>query len=64
MSLQDLLNALVLSEGAYKAVDHGSRIAAELVSRVVAGFPPGYITLQRLQWSSPSVRHRQGSLLL
>lgn len=56
--MQDLMNCLVVSEGAYKVVDMGRTAASEMVQRIRSQFPPTLATIQRVQWSLPSVYHR------
>jgi hypothetical protein len=52
---------LVLSESTYKVVDMGRKGASRMVQRMKLNFPPGAVTLENLQWSLPSVYHRQSS---
>ena len=56
--MQDLLNCLILSESAYKVVDMGAVNASKLVMRMEKSFPPGLVTIRRMQWSLDSVNHR------
>lgn len=39
-------------------VDLGQAAASDMVARIQSCFPPGMATIQRVQWSLPSVYHR------
>ena len=55
---QVTLNALVLSECAYKAAEQGQEYAAQAASTFQQGFPPGMCTLGRVQSTLPHVHQR------
>jgi hypothetical protein len=52
---------MCLSEGVYKVVDFGVEKAAEILAAIIEGFPPGLVTLKRVEWSQPGAHHRWGS---
>ena len=56
--LQDVVNALAMSECAYTAHEIGPPAAAAALASLRAAFPPGLLTVAALQPSLPSVRHR------
>ena len=55
---QAVLNALILSESVYKAVDHGIAQSAEIASQLAEAVPSALCSLRSIQWSVPSVRHQ------
>lgn len=55
---QMTLNALILSECAYKAAEQGQEYAAQAASTFQQGFPPGLCTLQQVQSTLPHVHQR------
>lgn len=56
--LQDVLNSLLLAECVYRAYDGGPAAAAAALAELARAFPPGLITVRRLQCSLPHVPHR------
>lgn len=60
-ALQDVVNALVLSECVYKVVDLGPEEAAVITQQIILDFPQPLVSLRALQWSEAHVRHRQAS---
>ena len=62
--MQDLVNCLILAESSYKVVDMGRKRGARMAQRMKRSFPAGAVTLERLQWSLPSVFHRYALLLV
>ena len=58
LCLQDVFNCMCLSEGVYKVVDFGVDKAAEILAAIIEGFPPGLVTLKRVEWSQPDAQHR------
>lgn len=60
-NLQDVFNCMCLSEGVYKVVDFGEDKATEILGAILEGFPPGLVSLKRVEWSRPDSNHRQGS---
>lgn len=50
---------MCLSEGAYKVVDFGEEKATEILGAILEGFPPGLVSLKRVEWSRPDSNHRQ-----
>ena len=63
MLLQDVLNCLLLSETVYRVHDHSNTEVARIFDSLRQDFPPSLLTLQRLQWSQPTVAHRWVLLL-
>lgn len=57
-AVQDVFNCMCLSEGVYKVVDYGEAKAAEILAAIIEGFPPGLVSLKRVQWSQPYAQHR------
>ena len=57
-AVQMTLNALVLSECAYKAAEQGQEYAAQAASTFQQGFPPGMCTLRQVQSTLPHVHQR------
>lgn len=56
---QDMLHALLLSEGVYKAVDEGEAAAADAIDKLQAETLPSHIKrLQAVQWSRRHVDQR------
>ncbi len=55
---QDVFNCMCLSEGVYKVVDYGEERAAEILTAIMEGFPPGLVTMKRVEWSQPDAQHR------
>ena len=56
---QDMLHALILSEGVYKAIDEGEEAATEAIDRMQAETVPSHANrLQAVQWSQPHVSQR------
>ena len=55
---QMTLNALLLSECAYKAAEQGQEYAAQAASTFQQGFPPGLCTLRQVQTTLPHVHQR------
>ena len=55
---QDVFNCMCLSEGVYKVVDYGVERAAEILTAIIEGFPPGLVTIKRVEWSLPDAEHR------
>ncbi|CAL8465334.1 g4869 [Coccomyxa elongata] len=49
---------MCLSEGVYKVVDYGEERAAEILTAIMEGFPPGLVTMKRVEWSQPDAQHR------
>ncbi len=58
-ALQDVFNCMCLSEGVYKVVDYGEEKATEILGAILEGFPPGLVSLKRVEWSRPDSNHRQ-----
>ena len=58
---QDILNSMLLSESVYRAYSSGPEAAAAAFREFEKGFPPGLITVQRIQCSLPHVPHRQAA---
>ena len=58
-TLQDVFNCMCLSEGVYKVVDFGEERATEILGAILEGFPPGLVSLKRVEWSRPDSNHRQ-----
>ena len=56
--MQDVFNCMCLSEGAYKVVDYGEEKATEILGAILEGFPPGLVSLKRVEWSRPDSHHR------
>ena len=56
--LQDVFNCMCLSEGVYKVVDYGEEKATEILRAILEGFPPGLVSLKRVEWSRPDSGHR------
>jgi len=57
--LQDMLHALLLSEGVYLGVDVGEAAAAEAISKLQAEMLPSHLTrLHAVQWSKPHANQR------
>ena len=56
--LQDVFNCMCLSEGVYKVVDYGEEKATEILGAILEGFPPGLVSLKRVEWSRPDSSHR------
>ena len=62
--LQDILNSMLLSESVYRAYSNGPEAAVAAFREFEKGFPPGLITVQKIQCSLPHVPHRQVALSL
>ena len=52
---------MCLSEGVYKVVDYGEEKATQILGAILEGFPPGLVSLKRVEWSRPDSNHRQGA---
>ena len=52
---------MCLSEGVYKVVDYGEEKATQILGAILEGFPPGLVSLKRVEWSRPDSEHRQGA---
>jgi hypothetical protein len=52
---------MCLSESVYKVVDYGVDKATEILRAIMEGFPPGLVSLKRVQWSQPYAQHRYAS---
>ena len=61
VDLQDVFNCMCLSEGVYKVVDYGEEKATQILGAILEGFPPGLVSLKRVEWSRPDSNHRQGA---
>jgi len=49
---------MILAEASYKVVDMGRKGASRMGQRMKRSFPTGAVTVEKLQWSLPSVFHR------
>ena len=58
-ALQDVFNCMCLSEGVYKVVDFGEEKATEILGAILEGFPPGLVSLKRVEWSRSDSNQRQ-----
>lgn len=58
--LQQLGNALTLSEGIYKCIDKPETEVVRWMTMVKRSFPPGFIDFTEIQFSRPHVKHRYG----
>ncbi len=55
---------MCLSEAVYKVVDYGEERASEILAAIIAGFPPGMVSIRRVEWSQPDAQHRcEGAVL-
>ena len=55
---------MCLSEGAYKVVDYGEEKATEILGAILEGFPPGLVSVKRLEWSRPDSDNMQAIVKL
>lgn len=49
---------MCLAEAVYKVVDYGEERAAEILAAIIDGFPPGMVSIRRVEWSQPDAQHR------
>ena len=49
---------MCLSEAVYKVVDYGEQGATEILAAIIGGFPPGMVSIARVEWSRPDAQHR------